>query len=543
MLAWAAVLICTVLPVTGCQSGAGKSSGPEAVKMIEAASAAKDYARLQALADSLGMIGKLSKGESYYWQGYAGYQMSQREVAEYYWQEAIRVTENSTDPNDLVYYAKSGSYLTSQLCRYGEYASALHAALPIINRLEKLQCDTTSDYTNLLIFAGCSKTFFDKDDPTATDMLERAYQMHIDNIQKKGSKSAYRDAVAGLINIAYIWVLVNGYEEGIFWSERLMNLVEKYKEMFPDKYPYLMDGQAGRWADEPWCPDWAGMGTNSVAMKMAKDADGNFDETIYSIFATPEQEEHIRLMYKWGQAGYISPDAALTSFDYNGTFGRGDFLVFSQPLKGNGIKAAEMYAANATAEFECVEITMQPKYVVTTHAGGSMFAIPVTCKNPEAAMKYLNLMHSDATLVNLMLFGEEGVNYTKVDDQKVELIEDANWYGMHGGAWTVGNTKLQYVLTTEDPEKNAKLQEYADDAVMTASYGFRLDKKKAEDLIKPVEDVVKIYARPLMVGAVDPDDPEKGLEAFRKALKDAGIDALKEEVEAQYDTWRTLTKK
>ena len=239
MLAWAAVLICTVLPVTGCQSGAGKSSSPEAVKMIEAASAAKDYVRLQALADSLGMIGKLSKGESYYWQGYAGYQMSQREVAEYYWQEAIRVTENSTDPNDLVYYAKSGSYLTSQLCRYGEYASALHAALPIINRLEKLQCDTTSDYTNLLIFAGCSKTFFDKDDPTATDMLERAYQMHIDNIQKKGSKSAYRDAVAGLINIAYIWVLVNGYEEGIFWSERLMNLVEKYKEMFPDDQDYI----------------------------------------------------------------------------------------------------------------------------------------------------------------------------------------------------------------------------------------------------------------------------------------------------------------
>ncbi len=239
ILAWAAVLTGTVLPVTGCQSGAGKSSSPEAVKMIEAASAAKDYARLQALADSLGMIGKLSKGESYYWQGYAGYQMSQREVAEYYWQEAIRVTENSTDPNDLVYYAKSGSYLTSQLCRYGEYASALHAALPIINRLEKLQCDTTSDYTNLLIFAGCSKTFFDKDDPTATDMLERAYQMHIDNIQKKGSKSAYRDAVAGLINIAYIWVLVNGYEEGIFWSERLMNLVEKYKEMFPDDQDYI----------------------------------------------------------------------------------------------------------------------------------------------------------------------------------------------------------------------------------------------------------------------------------------------------------------
>ena len=37
-----------------------------------------------------------------------------------------------------------------------------------------------------------------------------------------------------------------------------------------------------------------------------------------------------------------------------------------------------------------------------------------------------------------------------------------------------------------------------------------------------------------MVGAVDPEDPEKGLEAFRKALKEAGMDELKAEAETQY---------
>ena len=314
--------------------------------------------------------------------------------------------------------------------------------------------------------------------------------------------------------------------------------LQKYKEMFPDKYPYLMDGQAGRWADEPWCPDWCGMGTNSIAMKMAKGEDGNFDETIYSIFATPEQEEHIRLMYKWGQAGYISPDAALTSFDYNGTFGRGDFLVFAQPLKGNGIKAAEMYQANATAEFECVEITMQPKYVVTTHAGGSMFAIPVTCGNPEAAMKYLNLMHSDATLVNLMLFGAEGQNYTKIDDTTVEVKADANWYGVHGGAWTVGNTLLQYVTKGEDPQKNALLQSYADDAVATASLGFRFVKDNVADQIAAVDAVVSEMANPLMCGQVDPDDPSLGIEALKTALTDAGMDEVIAEVQTQYDAWK-----
>ncbi len=310
----------------------------------------------------------------------------------------------------------------------------------------------------------------------------------------------------------------------------------KYKELHPDKYPYLMDGQAGRWADEPWCPDWAGMDTNSVAMKMAKQENGEFDETVYSIFETPEQAEHIRLMDKWGQAGYISPDAALTSFDYNGTFGRGDFLIFSQPLKGNGIKAAEMYAANATAEFECVEITMQPKYVVTTHAGGSMFGIPVTSKNPAKAMQYINLMHSDATLVNLMLFGAEGQNYTKVNDQQVELT-DQNWYGVHGGAWTVGNTKLQYVLTSEDPAKNEMLQSYADDAIATASLGFRFVKDNVADQIAAVDAVIKEYAQPMMCGQVDPDGPQ-GLETLKAELEAAGMPDIIAEVNAQYEAWK-----
>ena len=53
---------------------------------------------------------------------------------------------------------------------------------------------------------------------------------------------------------------------------------------------------------------------------------------------------------------------------------------------------------------------------------------------------------------------------------------------------------------------------------------------------------VAIASIPLMVGAVDPDDPEKGLEAFRKALKDAGIDRIIEEAQTQYTTWKESLK-
>lgn len=320
-------------------------------------------------------------------------------------------------------------------------------------------------------------------------------------------------------------------------TEDLEEYLAKYKDKFPGRYPYLMEN--GRWADEPWCPDWIGIEGNAVAMKMAKDDNGEFDETVYNIYETPEQEAHIRLMYKWAQAGYIAPDAA--TYNYNRIFGTGDFLVFTQPLKGNNIKTGEMMAANKDPDlpdFECTEIIMQPKYVVTTQTGGSMFAIAKTCRHKDVAMKYLNLMHSDPTLVNLMLYGKEGVNYRKVNDQQVELIDDANWYGLHGGAWTVGNTKLQYVLTTEDPEKNALLQSFADDAVATASLGFRFIKDDVQDEIDAVNAVYKEMGLPLMCGAVDPDDPERGLEAFRQALKDAGIDKIIEEVNEQYKIWK-----
>ena len=300
--------------------------------------------------------------------------------------------------------------------------------------------------------------------------------------------------------------------------------LQKYKEKYPGRYPYLMDmSPAGRWVDEPWINDWSGLEQNALAMKMAKGEDGVFDETVYSIFETQEEEDHIRLMYDWVQKGYISPqNAGLDKAGAEAIFGSGDFPACNKDVYD---------------DFEVGEITMQPKYIVTAHTAGSMFAIPVADCDPDKAMQYLNLMHSDPVLVNLMLFGVEGVNYTKADDRRVTLTEDA-WYTVHGGAWTVGDVTLQYVLENEDPEKNSILVEYAKDAEETCSLGFRFNKKKLKEETRDVNAVILEYAAPLLCGTVDPDDPEKGIEAFRKALEEAGIDTLREAAQEQYEHWK-----
>ena len=414
---------------------------------------------------------------------------------------------------------------------------------------EKIYLIFTADWRDYVqeITAGALTPLDDQLEQNGKDILETLPATFLDGVKYKGV--IYGIPTNKELCVPTGFIVNKTAAELIGWdpdkdpvktTEELEPWLAKYREKFPGRYPYLMEN--GRWPDEPWVPDWIGIEGNAVAMKMAKNEDGEFDETIYNIYETPEEEEHIRLMYKWAQAGYIAPDA--NTYDYNKIFGTGDFLVFTQPLKGNNIKAAEMLVANKDKDlpdFECTEIIMQPKYVVTTHAGGSMFAIPKTGK-AKVAMKYLNLMHSDPTLVNLMLYGKEGVNYEKIDDETIRINPDANWLALHGGAWTVGNTKLQMVTEGEDPKKNELLQSFADDAEATASLGFRFIKDGVMDEVNAVSAVVKELGNPLRAGAVDPDDPEKGLEAFRKALKDAGIDKIIEEAQAQYATWKDSLK-
>ena len=294
----AAVTTLTVLPFVSCNSGAQKVSNSEAARLIDAAFKAKDNERLLHLADSLGRAGKISSGMRYYWQGYACYQTGQREQAKTYWQEAVKVTENSTDAGDLAYYAKSASYLTSQLCRYAEYAAALYTALPVINRLEKLECDTTSDYTNLLIFAGCCKTYFDKGDTTATEMLERAYRLHTDNIRQKSSKYAYREAMAGIINIAYIWNYAKGYEEGLKWSERLGSLIKEYKDRYADDSDYI---------DKQWARYLIFHATSLEGTGRQEEAKAAYEEYLTTKFADTREgwtdaSDYLTVAKRWEEA-------------------------------------------------------------------------------------------------------------------------------------------------------------------------------------------------------------------------------------------------
>ncbi len=306
----------------------------------------------------------------------------------------------------------------------------------------------------------------------------------------------------------------------------------KAKEAFPEMYPYLTDGRDGF---SPWPQDLAsGVSGRLINMLIAPDASGNFDETILSIYETDYAKQLFATMRDWYNKGYIHPDSGLSTWDTSVDFNAGNFFIQPMPLKGNNIKAQEMVNSSGNPDLKLGEIYGQPKVNITTHAGGSMLAIPMLSEYQVQAMKFINLMHSNSTLLNMMLFGVEGTHWEFEADGRVNLIDSA-WYGAHPGAWTLGNTMLQAVTNNEDPDKNRMLIEYSNDAIDHPALGFRFRTEPIAAELTAVNAVHDGMAQALYTGYVD---PEVELPGFIEALKGAGLDTILAEVQAQYDAWK-----
>ena len=308
--------------------------------------------------------------------------------------------------------------------------------------------------------------------------------------------------------------------------------LEKAKAARPDEYPYLTDGRDGF---SPYPQDLAsGVNGQLINMKLAPDANGVWDETVLSVMEQDDTKERLMILREWYEKGWIHPDAGLTTFDTSVYLNAGQFFIEPMPLKGNNIKAQEMMNASGNTDLRLKEIYGQPKVNITTHAGGSMLAIPAMSEHPVEAMKYINLLHTDPKLINMQLFGVEGTHWEKEADGRVNLLNSA-WYGAHAGAWTVGNTMLQRVTNKEEPDKNRMLSESSNDAIDHIALGFRFRTDPIAAELTAVNAVVDGMNRALQTGYVD---PAVELPKYITDLKAAGFDKIKAEVEKQYAEWK-----
>lgn len=200
--------------------------------------------------------------------------------------------------------------------------------------------------------------------------------------------------------------------------------------------------------------------------------------------------------------------------------------------------ATSMKATSAQNGIELDGTNVTEALSTTSDATTYMWHVSTFCKEPEAAMRILNVLYTDPQAAQLVANGIEGLEY--VLDDNGQMVYPEGKKGMADLGWSAAsmpywpNVMLCKTWAWEPTDIYAKMLEKNKSCNKSLALGFSFDSTKVADQITACSNVVAQYYTPLMYGEVDIDST---LADFQAALKDAGVDDIIAEKQAQLDTW------
>ncbi|GIQ68020.1 extracellular solute-binding protein [Xylanibacillus composti] len=304
--------------------------------------------------------------------------------------------------------------------------------------------------------------------------------------------------------------------------EDLGPILQKVKAEKPEMIPLFF--REGENFNVHYFAEFDFLGDADVPGVILKDQD---DTTIKPRYEFDRYLNNLKLAREFFQAGYINQDATTTTLSAQDALKAGNVFMTTASLKPG--KDAELASATGlVGKLKQIELT--GKTIATSETAGSMLAISTTSDDPERAMMFISLLHTDKYLNNLLNFGIEDVHYSR-DGEIITPTEKAGDYAL-GSAWMLGNQFLNYVWDSEDPQKWEKFREFNEGGKPSPGLGFTFDAEPVKTQVAALVNVRKEFDAALDTGAVDPDDV---LPNYINKLKAAGIDDVIAEKQRQFD--------
>lgn len=248
------------------------------------------------------------------------------------------------------------------------------------------------------------------------------------------------------------------------------------------------------------------------------------DDTSRKVVSVLEQSDimdNLKLLHQWYKDGIINPDA---------------------PTKAEPDKARPFFSAQAFPGAEAgwqitdgvEKYSMVQSYgpmFTTSTIQGSLNAISANSKYKNEALKYLQLVNTDPKLRNMLAFGEQGVDYTNVKDEKViERVSDT-W---PLAAYTQGTFFVMGVTKGAPEDQWDQVRKLNDQAFSSSVLGFGLDISKLNTEVANTKAVWDKYRYELQTGA---SDPEKMIPKIVAEMKSAGMDTIMKAAQEQIDAY------
>ena len=305
----------------------------------------------------------------------------------------------------------------------------------------------------------------------------------------------------------------------------------KVKEANPDMWPVAVSAGENirNWG-------WDPLGDDTVNLGVLVDPT---DPTVGNLYESDLYKDLANEMYSWMQQGLIQADAVNTTESASTLMTAGTAFGYFTNLKPG---YAEENSSSLGYEIDVVEIL--PALACTNNVSRATWTISSGCDNPEAAMKVLNELYTNAELSNLYMYGIEGVHYKVLEEGGASNGQDIiTWADgvdattsnyRKSGTWIQPNQFIGHVWEGSSADVWDQQREFNDTAQKSVAFGFTYDSLAVTNEATACTNVVSKYHKALLCGALD---PATTLDQFNEELYAAGLQNIIDEKQSQLDAW------
>jgi putative aldouronate transport system substrate-binding protein len=248
---------------------------------------------------------------------------------------------------------------------------------------------------------------------------------------------------------------------------------------------------------------------------------------IQNIMEMPEMVAQMKRTRDWYLNGYIRPDiASLTDMSNDITTGLSIAGWTGNVKPGNETELYTRYG------FEFSTIPLSQSWLTTSGITATITAVSRQSRNPEMAVRFLNMVNTDKALFTLITRGIEGRHYRKIDSNYIEFIPNSGY--APNADWMYASVFNSYLVPGQDLTVWEDTVKVNNSATPSPLIGFVLDPVPIQTEIANVTAVWEEY-KGLGQGSVDFD---RTYPAYLAANRAAGVDRIITEIQRQVDEWK-----
>lgn len=322
--------------------------------------------------------------------------------------------------------------------------------------------------------------------------------------------------------------------------EQLVDFMYKVKEAYPDMVPISPSASGGYLSQVMFAmnaqPDATPLFSNMTALSedgviFMQGNDGKFYNIFDDMPATMQAAiDQARQMYL---DGIIDPDCMTVTTEnfWQGT----QAVLYKLDIGVNGNLVQNLKAIDPEAEVEAVAFYDYDKQgqVLSDYKAKDFLCMPITCPNPEAALKFLEWLCQSQENYDMLNSGIQGVTWEPVGDRQYSYNADLwEWF-----SWRVFRLPQYERLDANftQAEMDAITNNWCNPDWFTKSVttGFGYDPSNVQTEISIYNSAVAQYWYAIVDGTID---PEEGMAAFKAAAYDAVL-AIQQDMQAQLDAY------